>query len=190
MTLEIILHTLEGDGLGLKKEKGATFAARQIILWLKRFQISDDGQSRFLGLIQIIVLLLQSFDLERCIFIVHMSRADDPIVKKATSAEIKKGDFTKITFKPDLDRFNMDTLDKYAVGLLSRRAYDIAGTMSGKGGKKLSVFLNGKKLPVKDFKSYLALFDDLDAPQAFERINDDWEVGVGVNTEGSVSLST
>jgi len=143
-----------------------------------------------------------------------MSRTDDPIVKKATSAEMKKGDYTKIvsvldyacllsqcfnsssaltpiietiqTFKPDLDRFNMDTLDKYAVGLLSRRAYDIAGTMSGKGGKKLSVFLNGKKLPVKDFKSYLALFDDLDAPQAFERINDDWEVGVGVNTEGSV----
>mmetsp|Transcript_33371 Transcript_33371/g.74997 ORF Transcript_33371/g.74997 Transcript_33371/m.74997 type:complete len:1397 (+) Transcript_33371:148-4338(+) len=115
----------------------------------------------------------------------NMSRTEDPSVKKATKSEMKKGDYTKITFKPDLNRFNMEKLDEYAVGLLSRRAYDIAGSMSGKGGKKLSVFLNGKKLPIKDFKSYLALFDDLDAPLAFERVNDDWEVGVGVNTEGS-----
>ena len=116
-----------------------------------------------------------------------MSRTEDPNVAKATKSEMKKGDYTKITFQPDLSRFNMNKLDKYAVGLLSRRAYDVAGTMSGKGGKKLSVFLNGKRLPIKDFKSYLALFDDLDAPQAYEKVNDEWEVGIGVNTEGSVS---
>ena len=41
----------------------------------------------------------------------------------------------------------MATLDSDIVALLSRRAYDIAGTTPG-----LSVFLNGKKITIKTFK--------------------------------------
>ncbi|EJK75837.1 hypothetical protein THAOC_02435 [Thalassiosira oceanica] len=112
----------------------------------------------------------------------NMHTAETPKIKKATKAEIKKGDYTKITFQPDLKRFNMNgQLDSDTTGLLSKRAYDIAGSMSMKGGKKLSVFLNGKKLPIKDFKSYIALFDNIQKPDAFEKVNDQWEVGVGVS---------
>ncbi|KAK6039752.1 DNA gyrase/topoisomerase IV, A subunit [Cooperia oncophora] len=47
-----------------------------------------------------------------------------------------------ITFKPDLKKFKMSELDDDIIGLMSRRAYDIAGSTKG-----VKVFLNGKALP-------------------------------------------
>lgn len=61
-------------------------------------------------------------------------------------AEVKTStgdDFTKITFVPDLAKFGMEKLDKDIVDLMSRRAFDVAGTTRG-----VKVFLNSKKLPV------------------------------------------
>jgi len=115
----------------------------------------------------------------------NMHVKEEPTVKKCTKSEAKKGDYTKITFKPDLERFRMEKLDVDTIGLLSKRAYDIAGSMASSGGKKLSVHLNGKKLPVKDFKSYLGLFDGITPPAAFEKVDDRWEVGVGVSADQS-----
>jgi DNA topoisomerase-2 len=108
----------------------------------------------------------------------------EPDVTNCSPSELKKGDSTKITFVPDLERFHMRHLDEDTVGLLSKRAYDIAGSMANKEGKKLAVYLNGKKLPVKDFKSYLALFEGVTPPSAYEKIGDRWEVGVSMS-EGS-----
>ena len=61
---------------------------------------------------------------------------------KATITASKQ-DFTQVTFKPDLSKFKMTHLDKDTVALMTRRAYDMAGCTKG-----VSVFLNGKKLPV------------------------------------------
>jgi DNA topoisomerase-2 len=56
----------------------------------------------------------------------------------------KGDDYTKVTFVPDLEKFKMDDgLDDDIVGLLSRRALDVAGTLRG-----VRVFLNGQRLPV------------------------------------------
>ena len=109
----------------------------------------------------------------------NMHKTGEPSVKPCSKADAKKGDYTKITFKPDLARFGMSIMDEDTIGLLSKRAYDIAGSMANKEGKKLSVYLNGTKVPVKDFKSYLDLFDGITAPSAYEKIGDRWEVGVG-----------
>lgn len=91
----------------------------------------------------------------------------------------------------------MEELDKDIVSLLSRRAYDIAGTTPG-----VKVFLNGKRLPVshigcscsriititnffkiKNFKEYVELYtskmiDDNNAPIKIthEKVNPRWEV--------------
>ena len=46
----------------------------------------------------------------------------------------------------------MDSLDRDTVALLSRRAFDVAASTRG-----VQVFLNGKKLPVKNFKDYVDL---------------------------------
>ena len=115
----------------------------------------------------------------------NMHTACEPVVRPCSKAEAKRGDYTKITFKPDLARFGMSSLDDDTIGLLSKRAYDIAGSMGNKEGKKLSVYLNGTKVPVKDFKSYLELFDGITPPAAFERIDDRWEVGIGMSSDGS-----
>ena len=75
--LVITIHTLEVDGPGPNNVMGATFEAGLIILWLKRFQILDDGQSKFLDLIPIIVPLLQRFALEDYMLTNLMSIVDD-----------------------------------------------------------------------------------------------------------------
>jgi DNA topoisomerase-2 len=60
----------------------------------------------------------------------------------------------------------------------------MAGSMANRGGKRLVVSLNGKKLPVKSFQDYLKLFDAISEPVAFEKVGDRWEVGIAVS-EGS-----
>ena len=64
----------------------------------------------------------------------NMMKVGDPVLK-----DIKGEDFTKITFEPDLEKFNMASLDKDTVALLNRRAFDIAACCKG-----VKVFLNGK----------------------------------------------
>jgi DNA topoisomerase-2 len=113
----------------------------------------------------------------RQVFTNNMSIAEEATVKNLTAADIKRGDFVKITFSPDLPRFGMQELDADAVGLLSKRAYDIAGSMANSPGKKLSVTLNGEKVDIKNFKEYLDAFDGIDTPIAYEK-NERWEVGI------------
>jgi len=109
----------------------------------------------------------------------NMGIKGKPVVSKLKAAD--KADYTKISFSPDLDRFKMDSLDSDTCSLLSRRAYDIAGSMASAKGKKLKVTLNGEKLDIKSFKDYVALHDGIKMPDAFEKINDRWEVGVAVS---------
>lgn len=68
----------------------------------------------------------------------NMSKTADPKIKFFDGE-----DFTCVTFQPDLSKFQMEKLDKDIVALLTRRAYDIAGSCRG-----VKVTLNGKKLPV------------------------------------------
>ena len=117
----------------------------------------------------------------------NMSIAEEPIVQTCKAAEKKAGDSVCITFSPDLKRFKMKELDKDTVSLLSKRAYDIAGVMgmsTQKGNKKLVVTLNGDKLPIKNFQDYVGLMDGVNAPVAYEKVSDQWEIGVAP-TDGS-----
>lgn len=43
-------------------------------------------------------------------------------------------------------------MDDAIVGLLSKRAYDVAGCGSGYQGKSLKVYLNGTRIPVNSFQ--------------------------------------
>lgn len=101
----------------------------------------------------------------------NMSHKDEPIIK----SNPKKEAYTKISFSPDLARFGMTHLDDDIVSLLKKRVYDIAGISAG-----LKVFLNGKKLPIKSFKDYVALYTDKDSdcPVMYERLSDRWEVAI------------
>lgn len=71
---------------------------------------------------------------------------------KITSS--KSADFTRVTFKPDFNRFGMpDGIDDDLESLLYRRVYDLAGAVRG-----VKVHLNGEQIKLKDFKAYCDLY--------------------------------
>jgi len=103
----------------------------------------------------------------------------------------KSEEWTRITFKPDLKRFGMDSIDEDTASLLQKRVYDIAGTV-----KDIKVYLNDERLKVKSFKQYVEMY--LESAQAeaieasggaaqpknqiiYERLNDRWEIAFTVS---------
>ncbi len=104
----------------------------------------------------------------------NLSKTEDPIIKS-----MKSKSYTKVTFKPDLERFGMTALDKDIVALMTKRVYDLAGC-----NPKLKVSLNDKVLPIKDFKQYCELYvKDPNKPKIFEKVSDRWSLLVSV-TDG------
>lgn len=116
----------------------------------------------------------------------NMTKASEPKVK-----DFRGSDFTKVTFCPDLEKFKMEKLDDGMIGLMSRRAYDIAASTRG-----VKVFLNGKRLPIKNFKDYIDMFikdknDEMGNPLKviYENVNDRWEVGITLSDRGFQQMS-
>ncbi|XP_058531381.1 DNA topoisomerase 2-alpha isoform X1 [Ochotona princeps] len=100
-------------------------------------------------------------------------------------------DYTCITFQPDLSKFKMQSLDKDIVALMVRRAYDIAGST-----KDVKVFLNGNRLPIKGFRSYVDMYlkdkvDETGNPLKVihEQVNHRWEVCLTMSEKGFQQIS-
>lgn len=107
----------------------------------------------------------------------------------------KGEEYTCITFKPDLARFGMDSIDGDTEALLKKRVYDMAGTV-----QNIKVLLNGERLKVKNFKAYCELYISSATAEAqeqtggaaplkkqnliYETINDRWEVGFALSDSG------
>jgi len=116
----------------------------------------------------------------------NMSKTSEPKIKEFSGEE-----FTKVTFHPDFTKFGMEKLDTDTVALLSRRAFDIAASTRG-----VKVFLNGTRLPVKQFKDYVDLFlkgkeDEAGQPLkcVYEQCGERWEVAVCVSDKGFQQVS-
>ena len=111
----------------------------------------------------------------RQVFSANMSSKQEPEITTTAKCKRGSGDFTRITFSPDLPRFNMDSLDGDTVALMTKRVYDMAGITDS----SVAVYLNERRLPVRRFSEYVDLFvEEEDAPRVFERVNDRWEVCV------------
>jgi len=85
----------------------------------------------------------------------------------------------------------MTELEDDTIALMSRRALDVAGTISG-----VVVYLNGKKLSVTGFKSYVEQYvkditDDNDEPLKviYEKVNPRWEIALTVSEKGFQQVS-
>lgn len=127
----------------------------------------------------------------------------------------KKGpSYTKVSFKPDLQRFGMESLDNDIVGVMRRRVFDINGSV-----RDINVYLNGKSLKIRNFKNYVELYlkslekikqerlegsDTSDGPEKsdgngtesiniptilYERLNDRWEVAFAVSDSSFQQIS-
>ena len=107
-------------------------------------------------------------------------------MSEKTSPEIKEKegeDYTCITFYPDFKRFKMTEFDEDMISLMMKRVYDIGGSTS----RNIKVYLNGKKIPISNFKEYVSLYlDDIkdennkSLPKLYESPNDRWEICVSL----------
>ena len=109
----------------------------------------------------------------------NMLKFDKPIIE-----DYSKDDFTCITFEPDLSRFGMTELDDDIVALFEKRVFDMAGITP----KSVSVYLNNKKLNVKNFEDYIHMYldaskeeDEMDPPIVYECPHERWEVGMSLS---------
>lgn len=115
-----------------------------------------------------------------------MGKASEPRIK-----EHHGEDFTKVTFSPDLSKFKMQSLDEDIVALMSRRAYDVAASTKG-----VKVYLNGTRVPVKNFKDYVDFYirgkeDDVGNPLKiiYENCGPRWEVAITLSDKGFQQMS-
>uniref|UniRef100_A0A8C4IP02 DNA topoisomerase 2 n=1 Tax=Dicentrarchus labrax TaxID=13489 RepID=A0A8C4IP02_DICLA len=116
----------------------------------------------------------------------NMGRTGDSNIKSFNGEE-----YTCITFRPDLPKFKMSTLDKDTVALMTRRAYDIAGVSKG-----VRVEFNGKRLPIAGFRSYVDMYlkDKVDEvgnslTVVHEIVNNRWEVCLTMSEKGFQQVS-
>ncbi|EPY54117.1 DNA topoisomerase II [Schizosaccharomyces cryophilus OY26] len=111
----------------------------------------------------------------------NMSKKQEPIVTNMKRPE----EYTKITFKPDLQKFGMTEIDADIVAILKRRVYDMAGTV-----RDTKVFLNDERLKISGFKKYVDMYlssstsPDSESPTVvYEQVNDRWEVAFAISDE-------
>jgi len=109
---------------------------------------------------------------------------DNMSVTHPPEIERSKKEYTKIIFKPDLRRFKMDRLDDDIVSLLTRRVYDMCGTLG-----KVGVHLNGRKLEIHGFKEYVKLYLNDSETVVHQRINDRWELAFSIAEEQFTQVS-
>ncbi|XP_052171246.1 DNA topoisomerase 2 [Diospyros lotus] len=114
------------------------------------------------------------------VFCNNMGKKSDPVITKCKQGE----NWTKVSFKPDLAKFNMTHLEDDVVALMKKRVIDLAGCL----GKTVKVELNGQRVPVKSFVDYVNLYlqssskarpDPL--PRIAEKVNDRWEICVSLS---------
>ncbi|KAF8750223.1 hypothetical protein HU200_012478 [Digitaria exilis] len=108
------------------------------------------------------------------VFSENMGKKSEPQITKC-----KQGDnWTRVTFKPDLAKFNMTHLEDDVVALMRKRVVDMAGTL----GKTVKVELDGEKVPVHSFSEYVDLYmksvNSDRSVSVYAKINDRWEVCV------------
>ncbi|KAF8060944.1 DNA topoisomerase II [Lyophyllum atratum] len=117
----------------------------------------------------------------------NMSVCGKPKITKNARGE----EWTRVTFRPDLKRFGMDSIDEDTASLLRKRVFDMAGTV-----KDVKVFLNDERLKIKNFKQYVEMY--LQSAQAeaeeksggaavakptiiYEQVGPRWEIAFAVS---------
>jgi DNA topoisomerase II len=108
----------------------------------------------------------------------NMTEIGEPVIEKYT-----KVPYTKITYKPDYERFKVP--NPVVLGdwlLLKKRVYDASACTEG----DVTVYLNGEKIGIKNFEDYINLYigRKAETKRVFAEVNDRWQVGICLSPEG------
>jgi len=97
----------------------------------------------------------------------NMENKTKPKITKSTK------NYTKITYYPDFQKFEMSEITEEIQSIFLKRAIDIAAYSPG-----VKVYYNNTLIPIKTFKDYMKMFIADDQELFYEKINDNWEVGI------------
>jgi len=96
-------------------------------------------------------------------------------MEKKTKPSITKSakNYTKITYYPDFQKFEMTEISDEIQSIFLKRAIDIAAYSPG-----VKVYYNDILIPVKTFKDYIKMFINDEEELFYEKIGDNWEIGI------------
>ena len=94
------------------------------------------------------------------------------IIGKPTITKLRR-QYTKITFYPDFEKFGIEEITPEIEQILMKRIIDISVYCP-----KVKIFYNKQEIPMKSFKDYMGMYLEPDSELFYERLNDDWEVGI------------
>ncbi|XP_061355675.1 DNA topoisomerase 2-like [Gastrolobium bilobum] len=114
------------------------------------------------------------------VFSNNMGKKSEPVITKCKDGE----NWTKVTFKPDLEKFKMSYLEEDVVALMKKRVVDMAGCL----GKTVKVELNGRLIRMKSFRDYADLYlksaeksRPVPLPRIHAKVGDRWEICVSLS---------
>lgn len=113
----------------------------------------------------------------------NMTIRSDPVITSYRGTP-----YTQITFKPDLARFGIKSLeDDETVELIKKRMYDIAACTS----KEVIVSYNGEKINTRTFERYVDLYIGTrgQCKRQYLKVNDRWEIVVCASDDGFEQVS-
>ncbi len=110
----------------------------------------------------------------------NLSVINKPIITNS------KKEFTKITFIPDFEKFGEKTLTDETKNVLIKRVYDMCAITA----KNVQVFLNDKKLSIKDFSDYISMYigPKKTCPRVIQETGR-WQVGIAPSDSGFQCVS-
>lgn len=106
----------------------------------------------------------------------NMREREQPVIKKS------KDNHTQITYKPDLSKFGINSIDEDHFKMIEKRVYDLAGL-----NPQISFTFNGTKLKFQSFEDYIKMYTD----SFFYETNKEktWSVGVSHSEDGFQQIS-
>ena len=87
--------------------------------------------------------------------------------------------YTRITYRPDLKRFGMKSIDNDTFKIIEKRVYEIAGCNAN-----LTIYFNGKRIIMRSFRDYCQMYIEENGLLLYEE-NKAWQVGLSVSPTGS-----
>jgi DNA topoisomerase-2 len=97
----------------------------------------------------------------------NMENKTKPSITKSTK------NYTKITYYPDFEKFELKEITEDIQSIFLKRAMDIAAY-----SPKVKVYYNNNLIPIKSFKDYMLMHIESDSEFFYDKINDNWEIGI------------